>query len=198
MWSCNVIRDDKITRRLLSNNSNRIIITCWWNVLLVHVITLTAVLWVVVEVPFPVSSYSLHCIKKNSNFGHRVYNCNQHSKAGCIGDVCLRCKVYRKKLRFLFNGDGLCRRIGYTLSLSLSLYIYIYIHMYSSVCVCVCMCVCVCEWKNCTAVASDNRNFGTRLFHHHTDILCWEFPVACVIRTYICCEVLTAFYHNYC
>jgi len=51
----------------------------------------SVVVWVIVEVSFFVSSCSLYCIKKNSNFGYRIHNCNPHSKAGCEVNMHFRC-----------------------------------------------------------------------------------------------------------
>jgi hypothetical protein len=39
--------------------------------------------------------------------------------------------------------------------------------------------------KNCAGVAPDKPNTETRTLHHHADILCCEFPVTCVIPTYV-------------
>ena len=40
-------------------------------------------------------------------------------------------------------------------------------------------------YKNCTGVAPDNPCTEIGSFHHHADILCCEFPVACVVLTYV-------------
>lgn len=39
--------------------------------------------------------------------------------------------------------------------------------------------------KKCTGVAPDNPNTETKSFRHHADILCCEFPVVCVVLTYV-------------
>ena len=62
-------------------------------------------------------------------------------------------------------------------------YVCIYIYIYIYICVCVCVCVCVC--KKFTGVVPDNPDTKTRSFRHHADILCCEFPVVCVVLTYV-------------